>query len=194
VLDKVTQATRAEVDRALREGYDEALKSIGDAEAQLMREAQHVISTRCREAQTRKAKMITSNELLYRNKRLQLMEATIEKVFTEAMARLKKMPLDATYEESVRSFMRQGIRAIGAKEVEVLANAREVEVARKIAKSLESELQVRISVSERPIECVGGVIVRTHDAATVYDNTFEARLARLRPLLKKRLSELFRKE
>ncbi len=193
VLDKVAEATRAEVGNALKEGYDDAVKVVGEAEQQLLRETQQIISSKMREAATKKTRMVSSNELLYRNKRLELMEDTIEKAFVEALARLRKKSVDAAYEKSLLNFLRQGVKAVGAKEVEVVANARELPVLRKVTKSAESELRVKISVSDKPINCSGGIIIRTSDGSTVYDNTLEARLARLRPLLKKQLSELFRK-
>ena len=48
------------------------------------------------------------------------------------------------------------------------------------------DVALRVAPAPEPIR--GGVVVRSSDGRQVYDNSFAARLARLRPLLRRRLA------
>ena len=46
-------------------------------------------------------------------------------------------------------------------------------------------------LSSDTIECIGGVIIKSKDGAMTFDNTLDARIERLKPLIRKDIAAKF---
>ncbi len=94
----------------------------------------------------------------------------------------------ASYEKSLSNLIKEGIDVIGPKS--------KVRCAPKDKKAVSSAVrklnggQVRLTVDERGIDTIGGVALTTTDGSVKFDNTFEARLERMRPALRKEAAGL----
>jgi V/A-type H+/Na+-transporting ATPase subunit E len=57
-----------------------------------------------------------------------------------------------------------------------------------------SNKNVRMTLSEQPINVIGGIRVRSVDGSTTYDNTLDSRIERFKPLIRKNIVQMLRSE
>jgi V/A-type H+-transporting ATPase subunit E len=93
----------------------------------------------------------------------------------------------APHEKALGGLIREGLGVIGSK-------AR-IECASKDRKAVAAAIRrlggkAKISLSEEPIATIGGIILTSPDGSVRFDNTFEARLERMRPDLRKGVAEI----
>ena len=81
--------------------------------------------------------------------------------------------------------------AIGGAEIVIFGRAEDRDVLEKAAEVASGRFGVKITVDPKPISCSGGVRAMSPDGSVLYDNTFEARLDRLRPILRREVASLF---
>jgi V/A-type H+-transporting ATPase subunit E len=54
--------------------------------------------------------------------------------------------------------------------------------------------QVKLAFDDEPVDTIGGVVLTAADGSIKFDNTFEARLERMRPNLRKEVAGLLTAE
>jgi V/A-type H+-transporting ATPase subunit E len=86
--------------------------------------------------------------------------------------------------------IREGIEAIGTKEIVIQTNSKDQSLVKKIASKLAKKFSIKINVSKEVIECAGGVVVSTPDKTTIFSNTVEERLERMKPILRRKIADL----
>jgi V/A-type H+-transporting ATPase subunit E len=51
-----------------------------------------------------------------------------------------------------------------------------------------------VTLSDKPINVIGGIRVRSSDGSTTYDNTLDSRIERFKPLIRKNIVQMMRGE
>ena len=160
-------------------------KALAGARADLEAEYDRIISEAGKEADKLRRQITGSADLEARNAQLRAVEEATDRVFAEAASRISSMPRDAAYSEILDSLISEAAGALGTSEIIVSACEADAEAAAAAARKAGAEL-----APER-IECMGGVRVRTRDGATSFDNTLDARMERLKPLIRKEIASRF---
>ena len=94
-----------------------------------------------------------------------------------------------TREIGIARLIKEGIDVIGPKAV-VSCNSRDRDAVASAAGKL-SRGPVALTLDPEGLETAGGVVLVTSDGSVRFDNTFEARLERMRPALRKDVAALF---
>jgi len=125
-------------------------------------------------------------EIEARNKKLELRESLFRQVVSDAISKLASTPRDEAYEKAIHRFVLEGVKELGLSEVRLFFNPQDTSIFREperiarlkefLRENLKSE--VSIEVSPDPIECAGGVVVRSPDGRVSYYNNFEEILSR----------------
>ena len=89
--------------------------------------------------------------------------------------------------------LEESIAAIGADEVMIQCNRNDFDLVKKAIANL-SNKNVRMTLSEQPINVIGGIRVRSVDGSTTYDNTLDSRIERFKPLIRKNIVQMLRSE
>lgn len=125
-------------------------------------------------------------EIEARNEKLELRESVFRQVVSDAISKLASVPRDEVYEKAIHRFVLEGIKELGVSRATLSFNPQDTSIFRepgriaKLKEFLRENLgnEVFIEVSLDPIECAGGVVVRSPDGRVSYYNSFEEILSR----------------
>ncbi len=138
-----------------------------------------------KQAESVRRQVIGSAELEVRNAQLRSLESAVTEVFEAAMKRVSEVT-GAAQEKALSRLIEEGADVIGTK-ARLLCSDKD----RKSASSALGKLGGRvITLDPEGIQTSGGVILTSADGSVRFDNTFEARLERLRPSLRKEVAAL----
>ena len=178
-----------EARRIRRAAEEEAKRIKGEAE----KAAKLIIDRRLRAARER---ILGEAEMEGRRKLMEAREELVSRVFEEATKRIESLINDEErrdeYLEILSKLIAEAVERIGGSEFIISANERDLKLLKrnlgKIRRSLPSR-EVKLTLSEEPIECLGGVVVESGDRLKVYNNTLDGRLLRVRRLLSAKVAE-----
>jgi len=106
----------------------------------------------------------------------------LDTVFEYAREKLEAMAKKggADYQEVVKKLISEAVEAIGEDELIVSSNKADNGFLKKILSELTKELGVSLRLDAKPIDAMGGVIVKNQRGTKVYYNTLEGRLSKVR--------------
>ena len=106
----------------------------------------------------------------------------LDTVFESAREKLEAMAKKggADYQEVVKKLISEAVEAIGADELIVSSNKADNGFLKKTLPELSKELGVSLRLDDKPIDAMGGVIVKNPRGTKVYYNTLEGRLSKVR--------------
>jgi vacuolar-type H+-ATPase subunit E/Vma4 len=117
--------------------------------------------------------------------RKMIMEAKMElldTVFESASEKLEAMAKKggADYQEVVKKLISEAVEAMGEDELIVSSNKADHGFLKKTLPELSKELGVSLRLDAKPIDAMGGVIVKNPRGTKVYYNTLDGRLSKVR--------------
>jgi len=183
ILQKARTEAEERVARARRVAQRDVEHAREEAEAlrrKLLQRAQQRIEQERRQAY---AQMDLDDQRRRRTRQEELVQA----VFRSAMNALRSMPRDETYAQILVRLIGEGVMAIGKEVGTMVLNRMDREVfggekMRWLEKQVAERLgrDVQLVLSDQLVEASGGVLIRSEDDRISFDNTFEARLERMR--------------
>ncbi|MBN1557739.1 MAG: hypothetical protein JW951_06295 [Lentisphaerae bacterium] len=186
---RVLERARDEAAAAVRRGEKAAARELERAEAQRA-ERRHAAEAASRTAAERRLHAARAEAAQSKRRAaLNAREAAVEAVFEEALRRLRTADDPAGPGKRLEALIREGIAALGAPaSVRVQLNAAGQALARApdFPKTIDG---VSVSVDAHAADTVGGAVVTDADGRVIFENTYEARLARSREPLRRRVAE-----
>lgn len=191
LVERVLQRARQEAAAIVDRGKKAAEREMARAEEQ-RDSRKHAAENALREAAERRERSARAEA--GQEKRRAVMnarQAAVEAVFDEALRALKESAGLAERLQLLRELVREGIRAVAAPSVGVRLNAAERALA--CSPTFPKEIDgVSITLDGDPIETVGGPVVTDDSGRLIFENTFEARLDRMREPLRRLVAETLR--
>lgn len=146
-----------------------------------------------KQAENLRRQIVGSSRLAARNKQLVLIETAVNDAFEKAKAKLASSNKQESYKVLIITMLENSISAIGSDEVIVECNKNDLDIVKNAITDL-SKNKVRVKVSDKPINVIGGIRVRSADGSMTYDNTLDSRIERLKPLIRKNIVQMLRGE
>ena len=191
-MKKVSEEARSELFTELSGGRTLAVEAVTKRLNETIAEVQRIIDQQERHADALKRQIIGAAEMSARNKSLEIVEDNLNKSFEEAMKKLKAASESQDYEKVLRALVLEALDQVGGESFVLHSNSRDQKTLKKIAEMVSKEKNVKISIDASPLEkTIGGVVVNSSDGYVTFDNTFEARLERLKPSLRKQIAQIF---
>jgi V/A-type H+-transporting ATPase subunit E len=190
VVGKVAKDVQSEIKSSLEEAYNDALQIISSAEKEAIAKANEIPHSKERQAETLRRRIIGNAELKARNLSLQVLEETVNKIFDESLKEMEEPSSMKDYGKALKKFLEEGVEAIGGEEFIAVGRSADKDILKKASQEVEKERNVKIKTVSETLDSRGGVQVKNSDGSVIYDNTIEARLERLKPLLRKQISEI----
>lgn len=162
------------IDRARRDGkklVDGARKDVAEHRRARLAIANHHAAERVRA-------VLAGVEHEKRRRELVARESVIEQVLAEALKRAREL-LGSARLEALRELAREGVEAIGLRQGTFRCRPADKELVDRIARQMSVEVQV-----ETTDDMAEGIVVVDGDGRRSYDNTFTARLERMREQLR----------
>jgi V/A-type H+/Na+-transporting ATPase subunit E len=180
-LESVSGQLESELLAELEDGKKQALAALESSKRETMAAVSKVLDGGAKQAEALRRQLIGSAELEVRNAKLETLERAVVEVFERATEKLKAMS-GARYEKALVALISEGAGVLGPK-AKVYCNPKD----RKAVASAMSKVgggQSKPTLVKEGIQAIGGVVMSSPDGTVKFDNTFEARLERMRPTLR----------
>ena len=185
-IDKIVEKAEKEIIVNLENSFSDAKQTLYDSIPKLEQEFDKIISDGKKEADKIEKQIIGSSDLEVRNKQLLALEIAIDKVFTKALDQIANTDRSGDYSNLIKTLLDESTKILGTTKVIIYTNSKDKNVVQTaLSKYPDAEL------SPETIDCLGGVIVKSKDGAMKFDNTLDARIQRLKPLIRKDIATKF---
>ena len=185
-IDKILKKTEKEILLDLKNSGSDSKQTLDDSLSKLEQEYDKIISDGEKEANKIEKQIIGSSDLQVRNTQLLLLEEGVDKVFSKALDQIANVDRSGDYSNLIKTLLDESTKILGTTEVTVFTNTKDKDVVQSaLSKFSGAEL------SSDTIDCLGGIIIKSKDGTMTFDNTIDARVERLKPLIRKEIASKF---
>lgn len=190
-ISKVLSQKEADLIKQLDLAYQESIANLESSRAKLQSEYTRIVEGAKKQAENLRRQIVGSSRLAARNKQLVLIETAVNEAFEKAKTTLRSSNKQQVYKVLITKMLQESISAIGTDEVIIQCNRDDFDLVKKAVASL-SNNNVRMTLSEQPIDVIGGIRIKSIDGSTIYDNTLDSRIERFKPLIRKNIVQMLR--
>ncbi|MCH7940357.1 MAG: V-type ATP synthase subunit E [Thaumarchaeota archaeon] len=184
-IDKILKKSEEELLESLKQSLDNSKKVLSDSLLPLEQEYDRIIAEGKKDADKIQSQIIGSSGLAERNKQILLVEESVEKVIDKAIEKLRGS-VQKNYTNLMTQLIDEAITSLGTSDVVISTNSRDSDLVKSILKKFKGA-----TLSSDTIECIGGIFVKSKDGSMNFDNTIDARLERLKPVIRKDVATKF---
>ena len=185
-VDKILNQTEVEILASLKNSFDESIEALSKSQSSLEQEYDKTVDEGRKESEKIEKQIVGSSDLESRNKQLLLVEESVEKVFDKAIEKIKSTNRNEEYSKLITTLLNEATEALGTTEVMIYTNSKDQDVVKQtLSKYSGAEL------SSETIDCLGGVEIKSKDGSMAFNNTIDARIERLKPLIRKEIASKF---
>ena len=185
-IDKILKNTENDILSSLKSALDNSQQNLDDSVTKLETEYDKIISDGKKEADKIEKQIIGGSDIEARNKQLLALEAAVDRVFTTALEQITNSDRNSDYANLINTLLQQATSTLGTTEVRVFTNAKDKDVVQSSLSNFSGS-----ELSSETIECIGGVKIESKDGAMKFDNTIDAKIDRLKPLIRKEIASKF---
>ena len=182
ILDQTEQDILSNLDGALSDSH----QILDNSVTKLEDEYDKIVADGRKEADKLEKQIVGSSDIEARNKQLLALEDAVDRVFTQALEQISNSDRNGDYGNLIKSLLDESTKVLGTSEVIVFTNSKDRDVVQStLGNFVGSEL------SSETIDCIGGVKIQSKDGAMKFDNTIDAKIDRLKPLIRKEIASKF---
>ena len=185
-IDKILKNTENDVLSSLKSALDDSQQSLDDSITKLESEYDKIVSDGRKEADKIEKQIVGGSDIEARNKQLLALESSVDRVFTTALEQISNSDRTGDYANLIKTLLDESTRVLGTSEVIVFTNSKDKDVVQSTLSSFPGS-----ELSSETIECLGGVKIQSKDGSMKFDNTIDARIERLKPLIRKEIASKF---
>ena len=185
-IDNVLQKTENDILSIIKNSSTKSKETLDNSLSKLEGEFDKIISDGKKEADKIEKQIIGSADLEARNKQLMTLEEGVDKVFTKALDQITNTARSGDYSNLIKSLLDESTKILGTTEVIVSTNTKDKDLVQSTLSQFPGS-----ELSSEPIDCLGGVIIKSKNGTMSFDNTLDARIERLKPLIRKEIASQF---
>ena len=185
-IDKILKNTEKDILTNIKSGLDESQQKLDDAIPRLEGEYDKIISDGKKEADKIEKQITGSSDIEARNKQLMALEEAVDRVFTSALEQIANADRSGDYSNLIKTLIEEATQILGTSEITIFTNAKDKDVVQSTISQFSGA-----ELSSETIECLGGIKVKSKDGTMTFDNTIDARIERLKPLIRKDIAAKF---
>lgn len=193
-INKVLSQKEADLIGQLDSAYQESISNLESSSTRLESEYARIVEGAKKQAENLRRQIIGSSRLAARNKQLILIETAVNDAFEKAKEKLASSNKEEIYKDLVTKMLEDSISVIGSDQVIVQCNSNDFDLVKKAISNVSTNNKARVTLSDKPINVIGGIRVRSSDGSTTYDNTLDSRIERFKPLIRKNIVQMMRGE
>jgi V/A-type H+/Na+-transporting ATPase subunit E len=193
-INKVLSQKETDLIGQLDSAYQESISNLESSRTRLESEYARIVEGAKKQAENLRRQIIGSSRLAARNKQLILIETAVNDAFEKAKAKLASSNKEEIYKDLVTKMLEDSISMIGSDQVIVQCNSNDFDLVKKTISNISNDNKARVTLSDKPINVIGGIRVRSSDGSTTYDNTLDSRIERFKPLIRKNIVQMMRGE
>ena len=185
-IDKILKNTEKDILTNIKSGLGESQQKLDDAIPKLESEYDKIILNGKKEADKIEKQITGASDIEVRNKQLLTLEEAVERAFSSALEQIANVDRSGDYSNLVKTLIDEAIQILGTSEVIIFTNTKDKDVVQSTVSQFSGA-----ELSSETIECLGGVKVKSKDGTMTFDNTIDARIERLKPLIRKEIAAKF---
>jgi len=185
-IDKILTQTEKDVLSNIHSALSESNKTLDDSIPKLEREYDKIISDGKKEADKIEKQLIGSSDLEARNNKLLILEKAVDDVFTKAIEQISNTNRNDDYSKLIATLLDESTKILGTTKVVIYTNSKDKNVVQSLLSKYPGA-----ELSPESITCLGGITVKSKDGAMKFDNTLDARIQRMKPLIRKEIATKF---
>ena len=185
-IDKILTQTEKEITTNLQSALSESKQILDDSVPKLEREYDKIISDGKKEADKIEKQLIGGSDIEARNSKLLVLEKAVEGVFTKAVEQISNTNRNDDYSKLIATLLDESTKILGTTKVTVYTNSKDKSVVQSLLSKYPGA-----ELSSETIDCLGGITVKSKDGAMKFDNTLDARIQRMKPLIRKEIATKF---
>ena len=185
-IDKILKNTENDILTNIKSGLDDAQENLDSAVPKLESEYDKIISDGKKEADKIEKQITGSADIEARNKQLMALEEAVDKVFSAALDQIANADRSGDYSNLIKTLIEEATQILGTSEISVSTNAKDKDVVQSTLSQFSGA-----ELSSETIDCLGGIKVKSKDGTMTFDNTIDARIERLKPLIRKEIAAKF---
>lgn len=194
-IDRVLEQKESELISQVDSALKESLSNLDASRAKLQSEYNGIIESGKKQAENLKRQIIGSSRLTARNRELLLIESAINDIFAKAKQRLGSPSNEKEYKDLIKKMIEVSVARLGSSEVVIECNKNDFELVKKIISDMSAaKIKVKLTISKKPVEIIGGIRAVSGDGTMTLDNSLDSRIDRLKPLIRKEIVQLLRGE
>ena len=185
-IDKILLATQKEIESGINSALSDSQQTLDDAAPKLEGEYDKILADGNKEADKISKQIIGGADIEARNKQLLTIERSVEKVFATALKQISDADRSGDYKKLIKSLLDESTKILGTTKVTVYTNSKDKDVVSSVLPEYSgSELASQL------IECLGGVKIKSKDGTMTFDNTLDAKIQRMKPIIRKEIAAKF---
>ena len=185
-IDQVLERNSSEFSQSLKNSLTDAQKTLSDSLPMLEEEYEKIISDGKKEADKIEKQIVGSADLQARNKSLLIVQESADKVLEKAKEKISNMDRNSEYSTLITKLLTEATSALDTSDVIVFTNSKDKDVVQSAVSNISGA-----ELSNDLIDCMGGVKVTSKDGSMSFDNTLDARIELLKPLIRKDIAAQF---
>ncbi len=186
-IDKILKSTEKDILTNIKSGLDESQQKLDDAIPKLESEFDKIISDGKKEADKIEKQITGASDIKARNKQLVALEEAVDRVFSSALEQITNADRSGNdYPNLIKTLIEEATQILGTSDITIFTNAKDRDTVQSIISQFSG-----IELSSETIQCIGGIKVKSKDGAMSFDNTIDARIERLKPLIRKDIAAKF---
>ena len=185
-IDQVLERNSFEFSQSLKNSLTDAQKTLSDSLPMLEEEYEKIIADGKKEADKIEKQIIGSADLQSRNKTLLIVQESTDKVLEKAKEKISNMDRNSEYSSLIAKLLTEATSALNTSDVIVFTNSKDTDVVQSAVSNISGA-----ELSSDTIDCMGGVKVTSKDGSMSFDNTIDARIELLKPLIRKDIAAQF---
>ena len=185
-IDQVLERNSSEFSQSLKNSLTDAQKTLSDSLPMLEEEYEKIISDGKKEADKIEKQIVGSADLQARNKSLLIVQESADKVLEKAKEKISNMDRNSEYSTLITKLLTEATSALDTSDVIVFTNSKDRDVVQSAVSNISGA-----ELSNDLIDCMGGVKVTSKDGSMSFDNTIDARIELLKPLIRKDIAAQF---
>jgi V/A-type H+-transporting ATPase subunit E len=191
-IDKVLAQREADLIKQLDSAYEESITNLESSRTNLESEYLRIVEGAKKLAENLRRQIVGSSRLSARNKELVIAETAINDAFERAKVKMASSNKIQGYKALITKMLENSVSEIGSDEVTIECNNNDFEVVKGAIANFHNNNKVRLRLSDKPINVIGGIRLRSADGSITYDNTLDSRIERLKPLIRKNIVQMLR--
>ena len=185
-IDKILDQTEHDILSNLDGAVSDSHQILDNSVTKLEDEYDKIVADGRKEADKLEKQIIGGSDIEARNKQLLALEDAVSRVFTKALDQISNSDRNGDYANLIKSLLDESTKVLGTSEVTVFTNSKDRDVVQSTLGSFAGS-----ELSSETIECIGGVKIQSKDGAMKFDNTIDAKIDRLKPLIRKEIATKF---
>lgn len=185
-IDKILKTTEDDILLNIKSALDDSQQKLDDSIPKLESEYDKIISDGKKEAEKIEKQIIGSSDLEARNKQLLTLEEAVDKVFLKAFEQISNADRSSDYSNLIKTLIEEATKILGTSEISISTNAKDKDIVQSTLSQFPGS-----ELSSETFDCLGGIKVKSKDGTMTFDNTLDARIERLKPLIRKEIAAKF---